>query len=58
MNWTPTQEQMDYAAAVLRASGVPIPLPWEGDLDDREREVFDAFQEAISVVVRMDREAR
>lgn len=58
MNWTPTQDQLEHAAAIMRAHGIDIPLPWEGDLDDREFEMFNAFQEAISVVVRMDRSER
>lgn len=34
------------AASVFADHGVEIGMPWESDLDDRERELFDALLRA------------
>lgn len=36
-----------WAATAMTDAGIRVCLPWEGDLDDREQEVFSAFVEAI-----------
>jgi len=41
------QAQMDAAIAVMNNHGFDIRAPWECDLDDREREEFEALRAAI-----------
>lgn len=58
MSCEPTKEQMQAALTVLNANGFNIGAPWDGDLDDLETERFHAVRNAISVALRLDREAR
>lgn len=51
---TPTKEQIEAAAAVMNDHGINICLPWEGDLDDLERERFEALKDAISAAMDLN----
>lgn len=56
MIYRPTEAQMRAALTILAANGIQIAAPWDGDLDDLEMERFHALQDAISVVLRIERE--
>ena len=47
----PDRERIALSAAIEIMSwhGMDFPAPWECDLDDLERERFDAFREACQV---------
>jgi hypothetical protein len=47
----PTKEQLEAAAAALEQHGINISLPWEGDLDDLEKERFDGLKAAVKAVL-------
>lgn len=42
-----TEAQITAAAEALNRYGLAISLPWEGDLDDLERERFEALKAAL-----------
>lgn len=42
-----TQGEVEAAAAVLCDRGIEIKLPWECDLDDLERERYEALVAAL-----------
>ena len=52
MDLYPTHGEIEAAAKVFRERGVDIRLPWEGDLDDRERELFEALRDALVAAER------
>ena len=52
----PTHGEIEAAAEVFRNAGVDIHLPWEGDLDDREREIFEALRDALMAAERVRRQ--
>jgi len=58
INPEPTEQQMEAVAVILNANGISVSLPWEGDMDDREKEVFSAVRDAVAVALRLDRAAR
>jgi hypothetical protein len=41
------RREIEAAVAVLREHGIDIALPWEGDLDDLERERYEALHKAL-----------
>ena len=46
--WSPEQKAaLEAAAEVFASHGIDISLPWECDLDDLERERFDALDAAL-----------
>jgi len=49
----PTHGEIEAAAEVFRNHGVDIHLPWEGSLDDREQELFEALREALTAAKRV-----
>lgn len=49
----PSDEQIKAAMAILNAKGFNISAPWDGDLDDLEKERFRAVQDAIRAVLEV-----
>jgi hypothetical protein len=47
----PTRQQIEAAAKVMNSHGIDIALPWEGDLDDLERERYEALRDAIAAAL-------
>jgi len=41
---------IEKARDILRKHGIDISLPWEGDLDDQERERFEGLKAAVAHV--------
>ncbi len=48
-----TKDEIEAAAEVFRHHGVDIHLPWDGDLDDREQELFKALCDALAAANRV-----
>ncbi len=44
----PTRQQIEAAALVMNDHGIKIYLPWDCDLDDLERERYDALRLALA----------
>ena len=51
MGPTPTKEQMEAARDAFARHGIDFRFPWECDLDDLERERYDALREALEAAM-------
>jgi hypothetical protein len=42
---------MEAVAAILNENGIPVSVPWESTMDDREMEVFLAVEKVVMLVM-------
>jgi hypothetical protein len=49
----PSKAEIEAAAEEMNNHGIDIGLPWDGDLDDLERERFDALVAALEAAERV-----
>lgn len=52
----PSKEQMEAVLVILNANGFNISSPWDGDIDDLEKERFNAVEMAVGAALRIERE--
>jgi hypothetical protein len=48
-----SKAEIEAAAEEMNNHGIDISLPWDGDLDDLERERFDALVAALEAAERV-----